>query len=128
MSASQPTQPSAGALIEGRFRVESCRSTGSMPMSASAFHSPKAARPNSKMLQIATTRRVMIGTLNESNCIGRGKGFFEPDFQRFLKTVAFDVMVVITLEHGVVAIVSLSLEDHLERSRVGGVPEGLVGV
>jgi hypothetical protein len=39
----------------------------------------------------------MIGTLNDSNCIGRGKGFFEPDFQRFLKTVAFDVMVVITL-------------------------------
>jgi hypothetical protein len=34
---------------------------------------------------------------DDSNCIGRGKGFFQPDFQRLLKTIAPDVLVLVTL-------------------------------
>jgi hypothetical protein len=32
----------------------------------------------------------------DSNCIGGGKGFFQPDFQRPLKTLALDVLDLVT--------------------------------
>jgi hypothetical protein len=34
---------------------------------------------------------------NDRNRIGRGKGFFQPDLQQLLKTVAIDVLVLVTL-------------------------------
>ena len=57
---------------------------------------------------------------NDRNRIGRGKGFFQPDLQQLLKTVAIDVLVLVTLGPCPTSLVFVSAIFNARSARLTG--------